>query len=299
MKKLFTATLAVLLLCLAGTSAAYAQDEEKKKKKKVTIVVECGSQGVVDTDWTLEFDLYKDGKKVNKKPLKVTIANGTGSGPAAQRMAVAINMSAGETAATAGETTHPDHTPPKSSSGKLKAEDLTMEDGYEVKNIKKKKKGSSKGHVKVKKWECEVKEKKDDKEPDSGGKALAVGPAVTALLPLPSPGPAIPDARFELLEANTPFLGVAISITGTDPSGAVIDVSIDVPLDTSIGLSAIVGLIGSWANAVGFTTTYPTNTSVVLDFAGSPITVDFWSFTVYPYDWGSSLGEESVAFNAD
>ena len=84
--------LAALCLCFASTVSAVAQDtqdpEEPKKEKRVTIGVECGSQGVVDADWSISFDVYKDGQKLNTKgPIEISVPTGTGSGPAAQRMA--------------------------------------------------------------------------------------------------------------------------------------------------------------------------------------------------------------------
>ena len=57
----------------------------------MTVAAECGSQGILDVDWELSFNVYKDGAKVNTEPIVISCPDGTGAHSAAARVAMAIN----------------------------------------------------------------------------------------------------------------------------------------------------------------------------------------------------------------
>ncbi len=294
---------ALLLLSASAVQAreiSLVDQQTKDKEKRVTIAIECGSQGIVDADWTMEFDIFgPDGKKINSSPITVSVPTGTGSGAAAQRMALGINMVAGSGTASSGETAHKKY---GGTTGNLKAEDVTLKDGYEVKNVTTKKEGKEDcDHLKVIQWErCVDKGKSfaSQKAVVPGG----VGSVTIGVVPItPSPlfnGP-ITEARIRLVDVNTAVVGLEFSILGTDSSGNPFTATVDAPLDGTLPLSTLVGYVGLWAEAVGFTATYPANDTVKVDFKGSGITIDEWSFTAYVVDDANTLQGSSVTYTAN
>ena len=272
---------------------AQAVNADGSGSNRTTIAVECGAQCVIDADWTITFNICdSEGKNLNSEPIVVTVPTGTGSGAAAQRMAVAINMAAGSNIACGAETKHPKH---QGASGHAKTEDVVVADGYKIKQIVTKRKGKkASGHLNVESWVYKPKK-------DKRGESAALKPAAATdrdLLILPPAGGGITDGWVWLDDSNAAVAAFTVYLSGTGPDGLPFVVQTQQDVDGLMPLEALAGLIGDWFNSSGLTASYPTPTSIFIDFAGSGFDVEIWSFSYYLVEGLAEDIESSVGYTA-
>ncbi len=262
--RIFVSLLASGVLAWLGAAPLKAQTQQTR----ITIAVECGAQGVVDQDWTIEFDLCDAaGNKVNTKgPIKVSVPDGTGSRSAAERMKTAINMLA-EEAACREETTHKKY---GGDTGKLKAEDLVLKGGHTIKNVVTKKEGKKRhGHLKV------YNGKKRINNQLTGNLARESGLDEARIAGLPS-------AVIMVGRSNVAWYGVEVLLTVLNPDGTTTELDYVTTFPGTDTPTQVTTAIGLWAQSQGIPVDYPTASSVRLLFPLSGLDVETWSFTLYP-----------------
>ncbi len=257
-----------LLVCalLIGFGAARAQAQAQQTR--ITVAVECGAQGVVDQDWTIEFDVCDaNGKKLNTKgPVKVSVPDGTGSRSAAARMKTAINGLAPGTATTE-ETKNKKY---QGESGELKAEDLVLANGVTIKNVITKKEGKKRhGHLKVYNGKTRINNQLTANLARESGldeaRVASLGSAVIMVNP-----------------SDVAFYGVEVQIQVLNADGTTTDIDLDTTFPGTDTPTQVTTAIGAWAQSQGIPVDYPNASSVRLLFPVSGLDVDSWSFTFYP-----------------
>jgi hypothetical protein len=262
--RLFVSLLAFGAIAWLGAPPLHAQNQQTR----ITVAVECGAQGVVDQDWTIEFDLCDAaGNKVNTKgPIKVSVPDGTGSRSAAERMKTAINAVA-PGAATREETTHKKY---GGETGELKAEDLVLHGGHTIKNVITRKEGKKKhGHLKV------YNGKKRINNQLIGNVARESGLDEAHI-------PGMSSAVIMVGRSNVAFYGVEVLITVLNPDGTTTEMDYETTFPGTDTPTEVTTAIGDWAQSQGIPVDYPTSSSVRLLFPLSGLDVDTWSFTLYP-----------------
>jgi len=273
-----------LILCtlFAGCLLAFGLGEAQAQETRITIAVECGAQGVVDQDWTIEFDLYDaQGKKVNTDPIKVSVPDGTGSAAAADRMAIACDLHAGADAADRQETTHQKY---GGDTGKLKAEDVVLKNGYTIKNLKTKKEGKVDcDHLKVFQGKKQL-NKRTAKTADHA--------AALDLLP-----PAEP-LTLELTGYSVQSLGIDLLFGGTSSDGTTYLYEYSQVFDGASMPAEVTAAIAEWAESQGIPVEYPSPSSIRLLFDSSSLQPDWWHFSAYIANGGIDGMTEEVTFNA-
>lgn len=262
--RLFVSLLALGSLAWFGNSPLHAQAQQTR----ITVAVECGAQGVVDQDWTIEFDVCDAvGNKLNTKgPVKVSVPDGTGSRSAAERMKTAINALA-PGSASREETTHQSY---GGETGHLKAEDLVLNNGVTIKNVVTKKEGKKKhGHLKI------YNGKKRINNQLTGNLARESGLDESGI-------PGLPSAVIMVGPSDVALYGVELWITVQNPDGTTTEMSYVTTFPGTDTPTQVTTAIGVWAQSQGIAVDYPTSSSVRLLFPLSGLEVDSWNFTLYP-----------------
>lgn len=267
----------ILCLLLSGVLLALgsAPLAAQAKETRITIAVECGAQGVVDDDWTIEFDLCDpQGNKVNTTPIKISVPDGTGSRAAADRMATAVNIHAGANVASRQETTHQSY---GGDTGKLKAEDVVLTGGYMIKNVKTFKEGKPRcGHLKVYQGKKRINNKRIAAMAADGrlrGERVASSVVI--------PGDPLESIFIDLVGYSTPLLGIHLLFGGVTPDGFTAQHEFDQVFDGASTPTEVTTAIGTWAQSLGHIVEYPTATSVRLTFDAAILSPDWWHFTAY------------------
>ena len=143
----------VMAILLAAGLLATAGPARAQGAKRVTVWIKCSTQGVIDTDWRIQFDVYDaDGNRLGST-LTVTLPTGTNSAAAADRMAIATSLRTGDPAAAWREEVQTSGSGGKKVTANT-AEDVVVSCNYTLRNIQtyKKKKNRwkrSHGHLQV------------------------------------------------------------------------------------------------------------------------------------------------------
>lgn len=270
---------------LLGVLPFLAAAPARAQETRITIGIECGAQGIVDDDWTMEFDLYNGDTKVNTDPIVISVKDGTGAAAVAERLAIVINLHADpKTPASTVDTTHQRY---NGEGSRVKARDVILKEGFKIKNVRTTKKtpdNEKKGHFKVFEGKTQLNNK---------AKAKAAEDASDEPLTL----------VIDLHDYVTPALGIDLLFGGTDAAGTAYVHDLAAVFPGRATPAEVTAAIGAWASeALGIVADYPSPTSVRLFFEASGITPDWWSFTAYVTQTDDLPGDTSpryVEFTAD
>jgi hypothetical protein len=270
------ATILFALVAILVASAPRPAAAQAATETVITIAVECGAQGVVDDDWTLEFDLCDPmGKMVNTKgKIVVSVRDGTGSRAAADRAAIAINQATGKDVAMRRETNHQKY---GGDSGHKKAEDLVLKEGYTIKNVITKKLGVKKDdHLQIYLGKTQL-NPGGGQSPSRARRGTRVDPDVESLA-------ASEPMTIEIGAFDVEALALELFVDGFNPDGTPYLLTMSQILDGDVSATEVTTAIGLWAQSQGIPVEYPTANSVTLRFdltALHPINPNFAAYLTY------------------